>query len=91
MPSPEAHYKATCRSLVEEAMTIQGLGEMANVREEKGRKTQIVSYRTIITLRECAMLKSELHFLVDAFCSLHSSVIEFSNCRYPLRYCVMTV
>ena len=40
--SPEAHYKAVCRSLVEEAMAIQGLKEM-DTGKEKYRKKQIVS------------------------------------------------
>ena len=43
IPSPEAHYKAVCRSLVEEAMSIQGLREMDTGGREKDRKKIIVS------------------------------------------------
>ena len=43
IPSPEAHYKAVCRSLVEEAMSIQGLREMDTGGREKDKKKIIVS------------------------------------------------
>jgi hypothetical protein len=42
VPSPEAHYKTVCRSLVEEALAIHGLREMATGKE-RDRKNQIVS------------------------------------------------
>ena len=43
VPSPEAHYKAVCRSLVEEAVAIQGVREM-DAGKERDRKKQIVSW-----------------------------------------------
>jgi hypothetical protein len=42
VPSTEAHYKTVCRSLVEEALAIHGLREMATGKE-RDRKNQIVS------------------------------------------------
>ena len=60
VPSPAAHYRAVCRSLVEEAMAIRGLRE-EDTGEETERKKQTVScdcdYHNIISVsNRCADL-----------------------------------
>ena len=41
MPSPEAHYRAVCRSLVEEAMAIHGLREGDELDKMKNDKMDV--------------------------------------------------
>ena len=49
VPSPETHYKAICRSLVEEAMAIHKLGEEIETDKRNEKKVAVRTVTLTVT------------------------------------------